>query len=92
LSQFFIVAYDIVDNPLRNKVVSILMFYGLSRKQYSVFAGEVSDSNYKMMTDELFSLKLGDEDDITVFGICQKCLKNVRTVKPLPEYKRHCCI
>ena len=44
------------------------------------------------MTNELFSLNLGDEDDITVFGICQRCLKNVGTVKPLPEYKRHYCI
>jgi CRISPR-associated protein Cas2 len=88
----FVVAYDIVDNRTRNKIVTILMYYGLSRIQYSVFAGELSDAIYKMMMDSLFSEILGDDDNITVFSICQKCMKNVKTIKPLPEPKRHYCI
>ena len=89
---FLVVAYDIEDNKIRTKLAEILQYYGLSRIQYSVFAGEISAKNVKKMNNSLFGFDLHDDDNISVFPICEKCKNDVQTIKPLPKQLKHLSI
>ena len=42
MNDLYLIAYDIGKNSLRSKVSKKLLFYGLERIQYSVFAGVLS--------------------------------------------------
>lgn len=91
-TKYLIVAYDIVDNHLRTSIAELLMYHGLVRIQYSIFAGEVSENNVEDLSDTLFDMELGDEDDITMFILCKNCQNLIRSVKPLPHYIKHLSI
>lgn len=89
---FLVVAYDLEENKVRSHLAEVLQYYGLSRIQYSVFAGELTVRNMEKMNDTLFGFDLHDDDNITVFPICEKCKKNIRTIKPLPKQLKHLSI
>jgi len=91
-TQFLVVAYDIEENKIRTNLAEVLQYYGLSRIQYSVFAGDITINNMKKMNDILFSFDLNDDDNITVFPICEKCNKDIKTIKPLPKQLKHLSI
>lgn len=91
-TQFLVVAYDIEENRVRTKLSEVLQYYGLSRIQYSVFAGEITVKNMDKMNNSLFGFDLHDDDNITVFPICEKCKTDIKTIKPLPKQLKHLSI
>ncbi len=90
--KFLIVAYDIENNKLRAEIAELLQYYGLVRIQYSVFAGEVSSRHLSKLPSELFSMGLGEEDNITIIPLCEKCKGSVESIKPLPKSIKHLVI
>ncbi len=89
-SRYLIVAYDIEDNPTRTKIAEILQYNGLTRIQYSVFAGPVSDKEH--LCRILFDIPVAESDNITVFQLCENCLNKVQTIRPLPKKITNLCI
>lgn len=64
-----LVCYDITDNRLRKKIADLLIYYGLTRVQYSVFIGYVAATHFEKMKDEI-RLKideLGVDTDSIIF-------------------------
>ena len=51
--KHLIVCYDVVKAKDRNKVIGVLEYYGLSRVQYSVFMGSISEINYHALTNRI---------------------------------------
>jgi CRISPR-associated protein Cas2 len=90
--KYLIVAYDIENNKLRTEIAELLRYYGLVRIQYSVFAGEISVSNLSKLPSELFAMDLGEEDNITIIPLCEKCKISVESIKPLPKSIKHLVI
>ncbi|MBC7086199.1 MAG: CRISPR-associated endonuclease Cas2 [Methanomethylovorans sp.] len=91
-STYVFVAYDIEDNGKRLRIAEMLQYYGLVRIQYSVFAGETVARSFREMCDRLFSMELGEDDNITVISVCENCKHKILSVKSLPEQIKHLSI
>jgi CRISPR-associated protein Cas2 len=91
-SKYLIVAYDIEDNKVRSDIAELLQYYGLIRIQYSVFAGDVRETDVEKLSNILFEKNLAEDDDITIFNLCQNCQGSIESVKPLPKYIKHLSI
>jgi CRISPR-associated protein Cas2 len=50
--MFCIVIYDIPSNRARNKVADVCMNYGLSRIQYSAFAGDLLRTHQEELVEK----------------------------------------
>jgi CRISPR-associated protein Cas2 len=69
-----IVAYDISDNRVRNRLARFLQSYGV-RVQKSVFAVEVERHAFKRFLRELGKVA-GDEGEVAVFRLCRGCQRS----------------
>ena len=86
LEYYLVVAYDIEDNPTRSKLATLLQYYGLTRIQYSVFAGAISEKNMYLLSDEIMKRHdMGADDNVTIIPLCKGCKGKVKSFKPLPE-------
>jgi CRISPR-associated endonuclease Cas2 len=52
----YLVSYDITSDPLRLKVIKVLLRYGMYRVQYSVFMGVLKPVSYARMQRALAAL------------------------------------
>lgn len=91
-SKYVIVAYDIEDNGMRSRIAELLQYYGLVRIQYSIFAGEIPARKLEEMSNNLFGMEFGDDDNITIIPVCENCMNDVKSIKPLPEQIKHLSI
>ena len=91
-AKYLIVAYDIEDDKMRSSIAELLQYYGLVRIQYSVFAGEVRETDVEKLSKDLFEKELDEDDDITVFYLCRNCQNSVESVKSLPQYIKNLSI
>ncbi len=66
MRNFYIVAYDISDNRLRNKVAKFLSGHG-DRLQYSVFCCKLTEGEYKKLSDDLKRLTKVEETATVIF-------------------------
>ena len=85
--MIYLVSYDITNNRLRKKIADKLLEYGLSRLQYSVFAGPLTTSLLAKL--QLFlKQRLVDSgtptDKILIIPITQQ---NLQTMIQLGESK-----
>jgi CRISPR-associated protein Cas2 len=79
--MYYLVSYDIADNKQRGRAAKILDDYG-SRVQKSVFeiAG-LSDEMWKNCLARLNKyVKLGDEDSIRIYLLCETCRGKVQVI------------
>ncbi len=91
--RYIYVSYDIEDNKIRDLIARKLMFYGLNRVQYSVFRGEVSMRNKKLIITEFDALNLDEEENsIQVIDLCEKCKKDIHVIGKQPRVIQHLVI
>lgn len=67
-----IVAYDIIKNKIRNRIIDILLENGLIRIQKSVFLGEIKKKKLKKVVKRVENIIDYNEDSIYFFKICEK--------------------
>lgn len=80
----YIVAYDISDDKIRNKIAKYLEKKG-ARIQKSVFACDVSSKKIAFIMKELNKLRK-DDGIIHVFAVCKNCLNKSKVIgKKLPD-------
>lgn len=53
--QRYIIAYDVTDNRLRHKLVSLLLDYGV-RAQYSIFQCDLTEGQYARLFRQMQNL------------------------------------
>lgn len=64
-----LIAYDIIQNKNRNKIIDILFDYGFERVQGSIFIGEIKNKKLKRLiylTSEIIDIK---EDSLYFFHL-----------------------
>ncbi len=75
--MFYLVCFDIVDNPMRYRVVKILKGYGV-RVQKSVFeCPNLTEHRFLKMKSDLEGVMDHLEDTIRYYPLCRGCVKNV---------------
>jgi CRISPR-associated protein Cas2 len=78
--MFIVVAYDISDDDLRERLRKLLRRYGDS-VQYSVFECVLTESQFREMRERVARLLEGSEESgVRYYGICEGCRKETRTV------------
>ncbi len=74
--MFVTVAYDIVDDKIRNKAAKILSEYG-RRVQKSVFECLIDDGKYLKMKERLDKLIDKEQDTVRYYILCRRCTGNI---------------
>lgn len=69
------VIYDITENKVRSKVVSICKNYGLKRVQKSAFLGEITKNKIEMLAIEVSKIVNSLTDCVFVVPSCNTCFK-----------------
>ena len=77
--MFWVVAYDIVDDKRRSKVVKLLESYG-QRAQYSVFECDITERQQMTLQGLLREVIDLDEDDVRFYPLNEADLKRVKTL------------
>ncbi|MFZ2497394.1 CRISPR-associated endonuclease Cas2 [Methanosarcina sp.] len=70
-----VVTYDISDNKIRNRIYRILEKYG-AWKQYSVFELDITAVQRVELEDEIKS-EIESTDKVRIYGLCDRCVKNI---------------
>ena len=76
-----VVAYDISQDRIRNKVANILKSYGLKRIQYSIFGGSLSQNRVEMLDIELKRYVKAGHGDVRIFYLCPHRKSNILIVR-----------
>lgn len=67
-----IIAYDIIENKIRNRVIEILLEEGLLRIQKSVFFGEINKKKIKRLVKRVEKTIDKGIDSLYFFKLCEK--------------------
>jgi len=70
--DFYVIAYDVVDDRRRNKIARWLERYG-ERVQYSVFEMYLTDEEWKRLKKGLERHLDPEEDSVRVYRLCAVC-------------------
>ena len=73
MKQFIVVAYDIADDRRRQKIVKVLVQFGL-RCNESVFECILTESKIIKMKQQLLKLTNNKEDSILYYYLCKTCV------------------
>ncbi|MEW6665760.1 MAG: CRISPR-associated endonuclease Cas2 [Thermodesulfobacteriota bacterium] len=72
--MFYLVAFDIVEDPSRAKVVKVLKEYGV-RVQKSVFeCANLNEGRFLKMKSRVEDLVDAGEDSVRYYSLCGACL------------------
>ena len=80
-----VVSYDISDDGKRARVSNILKDYG-ARVQYSVFECQLAEEAFEELLTDLKPFA-GEGDSITVYHLCEACLKKVNPLGRKPVFR-----
>ena len=87
--KFVIVAYDISENSIRNRLIDVLFYFGLSRVQYSVFLGHIGEAHFGRMVERIYGDFEHEDVKILIVEICKGCFKNIRSINyDIPQEKQ----
>lgn len=73
MKQFIVVAYDISDDRRRQKVVKILVNYGV-RSNYSVFECVLTETQVNTMKNRLEKIVKSKSDCVLYYYLCKSCV------------------
>lgn len=65
-----------------------LIYYGLTRVQYSLFRGYLRLRDKTMLEEEIRAL-VNAEDKVHIIELCEECKKRIGTIGDVPEVSPH---
>jgi len=74
--MFYVVSYDIPDDPRRTKIANILEDFG-DRVQYSVFECILDQDLLTKMVERIEKVVRVDEDSVRIYTLCGNCEKSI---------------
>ena len=87
--KHIIVCYDVEKTKDRNKVIKVLENYGLTRVQYSVFMGSLTETRLLQMNVRLKRDFKKPSIRIMVIEVCKACMERALLVhEELPPLNR----
>jgi CRISPR-associated protein Cas2 len=72
--QFLVIAYDIVCNRRRNRLVKLLKSYG-QRANYSVFECCLLKKEIGSLQEKIAKLIVPKEDSVLYYPLCRTCVE-----------------
>jgi len=77
-----LIIYDIKNDRLRTKISNTLKDWGLERIQYSVFIGDLTSDQRRMLEvylNEIIETR-SEGDSVVTISVCKQCLHGVVTL------------
>ncbi|AAL62620.1 CRISPR-associated endonuclease Cas2 [Pyrobaculum aerophilum] len=87
--MYVVVAYDITEDEVRNKVADALKAYGLERIQRSVFVGRINPALLKDLVERLKRITKGANADITIFKVDRRAIDTAIRIGPPPPARKN---
>ena len=75
--MFYVVTYDVPDNPRRLRLAKVLKDFG-ERVQLSVFECILDGKLFDRMMDRIEETIEAEEDRVRVYQVCEGCRKEVK--------------
>lgn len=72
-----IIAYDIIENGVRNRIIEVLLEEGMMRIQKSVFFGEINEKKIKKLVKRVEGIIDKEIDSLYFFKLCEKDFSKV---------------
>lgn len=73
---FCVIAYDIIDDRRRSRVVKVIERYG-TRVNYSVFECMFTNVQFRNTQEEIAKLIIPKEDSVIYYPICVDCFSKI---------------
>lgn len=86
-TTWFVVAYDIVDDKRRQRVMKTVEAYGV-RAQYSLFECDLPPARMEQLLTRLAELIDPAVDDIRIYTLCESCLQKTHMLGKATRYAR----
>jgi len=80
--MYIVVAYDVSEDQVRNKVAETLAAYGLQRIQRSVFAGRLPPALVKELAEKLRRVTRGANADVIIIRVDKRALDSAVRIGP----------
>jgi CRISPR-associated protein Cas2 len=74
---FVVIAYDIVSDKRRKKVVKMLKDYGGRRMNYSVFECRMEKTKFQLLRESLLDLIQEKKDCVLIYELCEVCKQKI---------------
>ena len=74
--MFYVISYDIPDNPRRNRLAKVLKGFG-TRVQYSVFEAHLTRSQFDQMKQAVNGIINTEEDSVRYYALCRACVGQI---------------
>lgn len=74
---FVVISYDIAADKRRLKLARLLLDYGATRVQYSVFECSLSARQLDMLRARIRKLYKSEEDSVRIYLLCENCKPKV---------------
>lgn len=74
--MFYVISYDIPDNPRRAQLAKVLKGFG-TRVQYSVFEAHLTRSQFDEMKQAVTHVIDTAEDSVRYYALCSTCTKRI---------------
>lgn len=85
-TQFYIIAYDIVNDKRRTKVHNLLCGY-CTWTQYSLFEGYLTEKQRLALEENLHKIIDEDKDSLRLYPLCSRDVAKVTTIGSKPPQK-----
>lgn len=85
MKKNIIISYDIPNDRRRTKLAKKLVDY-IDRIQYSVFAGELSESQLQEITAIVAKIIDNEQDSVIIIEVCANCLKKLKEMGTAKTY------
>jgi CRISPR-associated protein Cas2 len=85
---FVVISYDVPDDKRRLKVAKLLLDFGATRVQRSVFECHLAAPHLERLRARLAKLHRAEEDSIRIYSLCESCRPKavlIGLAQPTPE-------
>lgn len=91
--MMYVIAYDVVDDAIRNRMSSTLEGYGY-RVQHSVFECDLAETDLQCLMERLKKILGGpDAGNVRLYRLCRDCVRHSRGIgKSAPGVGDGSCI
>ncbi|MEM0464494.1 CRISPR-associated endonuclease Cas2 [Pyrobaculum sp.] len=82
--MYLVVAYDVSEDDVRNKIAEVLKAFGLQRIQRSVFVGRLPPALVKELAEKVARVARSANAQVVIFKVDKRAVETAIRIPPAP--------
>lgn len=82
--MYLVVAYDVSEDDVRNRIADVLKAFGLQRMQRSVFVGRLPPALVKELAERVARIARGANAQVVIFKVDKRAIDTAIRIPPSP--------